>query len=46
MESNKIEPIWRQLKKEHEAAEEKERQQKIQDDFEGETTEEKNDEEI
>ena len=46
MESNKIEPIWRQLKKEHKAAEEKERQQKIQDDFEGETTEEKNDEEI
>ena len=46
MESNKIEPIWRQLKKEHEAAEEKERQQKIQDDFESETTEEKNDEEI
>ena len=42
MESNKIEPIWRQLKKEHEAAEEKERQQKIQDDFEGETTEEEN----
>ena len=46
LESNKIEPIWRQLKKEHKAAEEKERQQKIQDDFEGETTEEKNDEEI
>ena len=46
MESDKIEPIWRQLKEEHKAAEEKERQQKIQDDFEGETTEEKNDEEI
>ena len=42
MKSDKIEPIWRQLKKEHEAAEEKERQQKIQDDFEGETTEEEN----
>ena len=46
LESDKIEPIWRQLKKEHKAAEEKERQQKIQDDFESETTEEKNDEEI
>ena len=49
MESNKIEPVWRQLKKEHEAAEEKERQQKIQDDFEGKkdnTDWEENDEEI
>ena len=41
MESDKIEPIWRQLKKEREVAQEKERQQKIQDDYETETTEEK-----
>ena len=46
MESDKIKPVWEKMEKEHKAAEEKERQQKIQDDFEGETTEEKNDEEI
>ena len=46
MESDKIKPVWEKMEEEHKAAEEKERQQKIQDDFEGETTEEKNDEEI
>jgi len=49
LESDKIEPIWRQLKKEHEATKEKERQQKIQDDFEGKkdnTDWEENNEEI
>ena len=40
MESDKIKPIWEKLEKEHKAAEEKERQQKIQDNFENETTEE------
>ena len=40
MESDKIKPIWEKLEKEHKAAEEKERQQEIQDAFENETTEE------
>jgi len=40
MESDKIKPIWEKMEKEHKAAEEKERQQEIQDAFEGETTEE------
>ena len=40
MESDKIHPVWEKLKEEHEAAEEKERQQEIQDAFEDETTEE------
>ena len=40
MESDKIKTVWEKLKEEHDAAEEKERQQKIQDDFEGKNTEE------
>ena len=46
MESDKVEAIYDDLKKEEKAEEERVRQQKIQDDFESETTEEKNDEEI
>ena len=40
MESDKIKPVWEKMEKEHKAAAEKERQQKIQDNFENETTEE------
>ena len=40
MESDKIKPVWEKLKEEHDATEEKERQQKIQDDFESENKEE------
>ena len=40
MESDKIKPVWEKLKEEHDAAEEKERQQKIQDNFLGKNTEE------
>ena len=40
MESDKIKPIWEKMEKEHKAAEEKERQQKIQDNFLGKNTEE------
>ena len=40
MESDKIKPVWEKMEEEHKAAEEKERQQEIQDAFENETTEE------
>ena len=40
MESEKVEAIYDELKKKERAEEEKERQQKIQDDFENETTKE------
>tara|TARA_B100001094_G_scaffold207407_2_gene201281 strand:+ start:303 stop:869 length:567 start_codon:yes stop_codon:yes gene_type:complete len=40
MESDKIKPVWEKLKEEHDAAKEKERQQKIQDDSENNNTEE------
>ena len=39
MESDKMQPVWEKMEKEHKAAEEKERQQKIQDDSEGKNTE-------
>ena len=40
MESEKLKVIYNELRKEHEAIEERERQQKIQDDSEGKNTEE------
>ncbi len=41
MESDKIKPVWEKMEEEHKAAEEKERQQEIQDAFEeGASTEE------
>ena len=40
MESEKLKVIYNELREEHEAIEERERQQKIQDDSEGKNTEE------